>query len=648
MLLATGGVQSAFLLWFFVLISVYSCLLDSTSACLFLVGVPLSYLVSMSISAVSPPTFIVLSRVFVLVIVGGMIRLFRVSLEHYVAGTEHAERTLRQNERYFRSVTEHALDVITIVNGDGCIRYISPSVERTLGYDPARLVDHHLSTFIHPDDWSAAVRYIEDQSSVGNVPTIELRVRHLDGTWRFLEVVGRYLVDDPDVAGIALTSRDVSERKQLEQQLLQSKKMEAVGQLTAGIAHDFNNSLTVIGGFAELMQDEIPKDDDRHAHLAEILHASKSSANLIRQLLTFSRKQIVEPVILSINDTVKSMEVILTRTLGEGIALELDLAPHLLPVKIDPAQVELTLLNLAVNARDVMLEGGLLCIATRNVSSNHGGTELPPEVARGDYVLLTVQDTGAGMSEDVKERVFEPFFSTKERGKGTGLGLATVYGVVKQNGGHIAVESELGSGTAFEIYLPGSEEEVTEVLDARGTLIRSPGSETILIVEDDPGVRELVRNVLEPQGYCLLEAENGEEALRRAADSGVDVDLLLTDVVMPGMRGDELAKSIAEAGGELSILYISGYTETRILQHPVERTRTSFLQKPFSPADLVRKVRWLLDRSVRGCGTPSDLLSVGQGDTGGCFSGSAEESDAARDAAPAVGESGPELSGSHS
>jgi len=371
--------------------------------------------------------------------------------------------------------------------------------------------------------------------------------------------------------------------------------MESVGQLASGIAHDFNNLLTVINGMSELLLAQVNQDDPMRADVQEISRAGERAATLTRQLLAFSRQQILESRVLDCNMIVSGMESLLGRLLGEDIELVVKLTQGVGRVKADPGQIEQVLSNLAVNARDAMPQGGQLTIETENVTTDQDyarqhGVAVPP----GPYVLLTVSDSGVGMDEATRARIFEPFFTTKGPGKGTGLGLSTVYGVVKQSLGFVWVYSEVGRGTSFKILLP-------QVTEAAGTdrpepaVASSTGTETILLAEDNAGLRKLATRVLEPAGYTVLGAASGEEALRLLERHEEPVHLLLSDVVMPGMSGRQLAERIAETRPGMKVLYMSGYTSDTIVRHGVLEARVPFLNKPFTGAALLRKIREVLD-----------------------------------------------------
>ncbi len=387
-------------------------------------------------------------------------------------------------------------------------------------------------------------------------------------------------------------------RRDLERQLQQAQKMEAIGQLAGGIAHDFNNLLTAIIGYSELILVRLPEDDPTVADVREIKGAGERAATLTRQLLAFSRKQIVDPRVLDLNAVVANMEKLLRRVIGEDIELRTVLAADLGRVKIDPGQVEQVVMNLAVNARDAMPRGGALVIETVNAELDEGYARTHVAVRPGPHVMLVVSDTGTGMDEATKARLFEPFFTTKTPGKGTGLGLATVYGIVKQAGGNIWVYSEPGHGTTFKVYLP----RVDEAAEPLGLEPAGPprgGFEVVLLVEDDAAVRALVREALGSYGYRVLEAADAEQALRLAEEHGAGIALLITDVVMPRTGGRELARRLTELRPDTKVLFLSGYTSDAILHHGILDRGVAFLQKPFTPEALARRVRQILDGGVK-------------------------------------------------
>jgi nitrogen-specific signal transduction histidine kinase/CheY-like chemotaxis protein len=389
--------------------------------------------------------------------------------------------------------------------------------------------------------------------------------------------------------------QDITERTEIEQQLWQAQKMEAVGRLAGGVAHDFNNLLTAILGYAELLLSDLRDDDPRSQDLREIRKAGVSAASLTRKILAFSRKQPLEPEVLDLNAVVRSLHGMLGRLIGEDIRIEVRLAPDLGRVKADPGQIEQVLLNLATNARDAMPQGGTLTIDTQNAGLDDTAVRRHLAAAPGEYVMLAVSDTGCGMPPEVQARVFEPFFTTKPRGIGTGLGLSTVYGIVKQSGGDISVYSEPGRGATFKVYLPRVDGPVGARPALVGPDVPVSGSETILLVEDNRGLRELARKVLERLGYAVLDAADADQALHLSEQHAGPIHLLLTDVVMPGMSGVALVERLTPTRPAMKVLYMSGYTDEAVVAAGVLPQRVTFLQKPFTPDSLARKVRQVLD-----------------------------------------------------
>ncbi|HVQ77894.1 MAG TPA: ATP-binding protein [Candidatus Binatia bacterium] len=376
--------------------------------------------------------------------------------------------------------------------------------------------------------------------------------------------------------------------------MLQAQKMEAVGRLAAGVAHDFNNLLGVITGYGELVHRRLADEDPLKGKVEQILKAGERAAGLTRQLLAFGRKQVLQPRILALNDVVSSLQKMLPRVIGEDVEVVTFLAPDLGSVKADPGQIDQILMNLAVNARDAMPDGGRITIETRNADLDQSYVAAHAPVRTGPYVMLAVTDTGSGMDAATQARIFEPFFTTKGLGEGTGLGLATVYGIVKQSDGYVWVYSEAGVGTTFKIYLPRVDEDVQPAREeAPGPLLR--GVETVLLVEDEASLREMLREILEANGYSVLVAREGTEAVQMAAAHAGPIEIIVIDVIMPGMAGPKIVDLVARTRPEVKVLFISGYSDEAVTRHGLIGPRRAFLSKPFGPEVLLRKVRESLD-----------------------------------------------------
>jgi two-component system cell cycle sensor histidine kinase/response regulator CckA len=431
--------------------------------------------------------------------------------------------------------------------------------------------------------------------------------------WFRLIVTPMNIAGRPD--GAVVMHVNVTSHKQVEQELAQSQKMEAIGQLAGGVAHDFNNLLCVITGYCDFLLKNLPAEDPLHSFSQEIAKASERAAGLTRQLLAFSRKQMLVIRTLNLNGLVHNTEKMLRRLIGEDIELVTALDPTLSPVRADPGQIEQILMNLAVNARDAMPQGGELCLSTANVVLGGAALRERPEVRPGSYVLLQVSDTGCGMDREVLGHLFEPFFTTKAPGKGTGLGLATVYGIVKQSDGHIEVESEAGRGTTFRIYLPsleGSEEAAAGSEAAQHSRDTPGGQETVLLAEDEDGVRSLAREVLQQKGYTVLAACNGEEALSLSEKHAGPIDLLLTDIVMPKLAGWPLAQRLIGQRPGMKIVFMSGFTDSAMVRHGVAMGEVECLLKPFTPDALAEMVRRVLDEPGHPPGGGSPRTKVGR------------------------------------
>jgi two-component system cell cycle sensor histidine kinase/response regulator CckA len=505
-----------------------------------------------------------------------------------------AEEALRRSEERSQLLLENISDVVLVVDEALKIGYVSPSVTRVLGISPDELIGERWGSLTHPDDVPLLehfARQIREGTSIE--PSQELRVRHRQGDWRVLDVSAANLIGRGESnRELVLTGRDVTERRRLEGQLRQSQKMESIGRLAGGVAHDFNNLLTAIIGFSELLLEELPYDGRGRADLESIQKAAAHGATLTRQLLAFSRRQVQELKILDLNALVRDIEPILRRLLGEDIVVDVVTDEELRLVKVDRGQIEQVLINLVVNARDAMPQGGNLRIETHNLELDAAYVQRHPYARSGHHVVLTVSDNGVGMDADVRGRVFEPFFTTKELGKGTGLGLSMVYGIVKQSGGHIELQSEPGAGSHFAVYLPAVEEAMDTETAALVSEGGTTGAETVLLVEDDHDVRELLGKTLERHGYRLLQAATGKD--RQTA-----IDLLVTDAVLPELSGPALAGHAIKLRPGIRVLFISGYTDDAMLRLGVSNRNEAFLQKPFGSEALLRKVRQLLD------GTPA-------------------------------------------
>jgi PAS domain S-box-containing protein len=506
-----------------------------------------------------------------------------------------AEEKIRESEEKYRAVVENIQDVIARFDRDCRYLYVNPVATRYTGLRPADFIGKTHGELGFPEEksrfWDGVIRQVFE---TGNTKELEFSLDGPSGAfwfgWRLFPEFGA----DGNVKTVVTASRDLTERKKLEDQLRQAQKMEAVGRLAGGIAHDFNNLLTAINGYSDLLIQQMEETDPKRQEVEEIRKAGDRAASLTRQLLAFSRRQILQPKVVDLNVVVSHLEKMLRRLIGEDVNLLISLRQDLWPVMADPGQIEHVIMNLAVNSRDAMPGGGTLAIETANVELSEaiplGAIEVPP----GSYVALGVSDTGCGMDKATKSHLFEPFFTTKEKGKGTGLGLAMVYGIVKQSGGYILVDSEVGKGTAFKIYLPREREASLEALEILPA-VPPMGGETVLVVEDQGEVRNLVEEILCMQGYTVLKASDGDEALRLGRTVKKPIDLLLTDVVMPGMSGRELAERMQEISPGMKVLFMSGYAEEGTFPPGKMRRESVFLQKPFSAGTLAHKVREVLD-----------------------------------------------------
>ena len=523
--------------------------------------------------------------------------LFLLRQMQILRGLERSQRErgqeLRQSEERFAKAfvaSPAAISLTTLAEG----RYIDANqsylelVGRARNELIGRTVDE-IDLWVEPDGGPLVVAAMKRGASVRS---IRIRLRRRDGELR--DVTSS--IEHIELGGVACLlafSEDVTERKQLEERLIQAQRLEAVGRLAGGVAHDFNNLLTVILGYSTMLLRRLSEGDALTPKVREIQRAGERAAALTHQLLAFSRRQVLVPRILDLGAIIHDMESMLRRLLGDDIELATAVDADLDRVRADPGQIEQVVVNLAVNARDAMPEGGRLTIEARNVEIASAVPVERGELPPGQYVTLCVRDTGSGMSDDVRRQVFEPFFTTKEKGKGTGLGLATVHGIVAQSGGHIALETGPGSGTVFRIYLPREEGPLPEAAGRRAEPAR--GSETLLLVEDEDSLRRLTREILEDAGYFVLEAESGHRGLSVSREHPGPIPLLITDVVMPGLSGPRMAERLALERPEMRVLFASGYTDEALGPHGVLMTGIDFIQKPYRSEDLLARVRTILD-----------------------------------------------------
>ena len=508
-----------------------------------------------------------------------------------------AEAALRESEERYRTLVEGVRDIIFALSPEGTIASLNPAFETITGLRREEWVGQPFERLVHPEDLPLALELLGRVVRGELRPASQFRVRTAKGDYRVGEFSATPQLHEGRLVGILGIGRDVTERVQLEQQLRQAQKMEAVGRLAGGIAHDFNNILTAITGYADLLLEDLGATDPRRQDADEIHKAADRAAGLTRQLLAFSRQQVLQPTVLEVNKLVSDLEKMLRRLLGEDVELGTRLAPTTGRVKADPGQLEQVIMNLAVNARDAMPNGGKLTLETGNVDLDEAYAADHYPGRAGPFVLLAVSDTGIGMSEETQAHMFEPFFTTKEKGKGTGLGLATVYGIIKQSGGFIWVYSEVGHGTTFKLYLPRVEELAERASQpAQAPARAARGTETVLVVEDEAPVRSVARQVLERHGYTVLEAPSAEAALDIATRYSGTIHLLLTDVVMPGLNGRELASRLATLRPDARVIFMSGYTDDAVTRHGVLEPGSTYVQKPFTPDAIARKVREVLDR----------------------------------------------------
>jgi two-component system cell cycle sensor histidine kinase/response regulator CckA len=509
------------------------------------------------------------------------------------------EQALRRSELRYRSMVQTAVYGIYRSSLEGQFLDVNPALIGMLGHNSALEVlalDPQNQVFVDPAEYS---RLIQEFRSTGRVDGFEARWKRKDGANIIVRISGRAVASENEPADVLeAIAEDITERRVLEDQFRQSQKMEAVGRLAGGIAHDFNNLLMVVSGYSEVLLNQLPPTNPLYAKAEAIQQASDRATTLTRQLLAFSRKQHLELKVIDVNSIVSDMERLLRPLIGEDIELTTQLSPSVGCTRADSGQLEQVIMNLVVNAKDAMPNGGKISIRTASVALDSSYRPENTLIKPGQYVMISVSDNGSGMDRETQARVFEPFFTTKEKGKGTGLGLSTVYGIIKQSGGYVFVQSELKRGTTFNIYFPRVDEPSESIAPMPATAASAGGSETILLVEDEASVRQLVRDTLEARGYRVLEAANGHAALEQAASHTEPIHLIVTDVIMPGLGGAELAQQLLLSRPATKVLYLSGYAEDALAQPLVTDANQAFLQKPFTLQNLSRKVREVLGPSA--------------------------------------------------
>ncbi len=513
---------------------------------------------------------------------------------------KQVEEALRGSEEKMRAIFESSVDGIYVTNLEYNLLEVNNACIQIFGYSNKKeVLGQNVLNFLKKDEYENARRMIKNVLAKGYIKSIEFVSVKKDGSEFPIELSTALLKDESgNPVGFVGNIKDSSERKQLEEQLSQSQKIEAIGRLAGGVAHDFNNILTVIRGYCELMYTKLDDASPLYKSISQIDKASKRAEGLTKQLLAFSRRQVMQSKVLNLNSLILDDKDMFQRLIGEDIELEIDLDENLGNIKADPSQIQQVLLNLVVNARDAMPDGGRLTFTTRNITLDDSIKKVHKPMKGGNYVLLTVRDTGTGMNKDIQKQIFEPFFTTKPKGKGTGLGLSTVYGIVKQSGGFIWVYSAAGEGAIFKIYLPRVKEKVPAAKVTIPISDRNNGKERILVAEDEDVVRELVCNTLGNQGYQILEAANGQEALDLCLSDEEHIDMVLTDVIMPVMNGSKLVENLKTKFPDIKVLFMSGYTGETIVAKGVWETSVQFLQKPFSQAGLIQKVREVLKQDT--------------------------------------------------
>ena len=513
-----------------------------------------------------------------------------------------AAASLRRSEDRFSYLIQNLSDVITIVAVDGTMLYHSPSIERVAGYKPADLLGKSFLAFIHPEDAPAVQASLERVTlKVGSAAPPEYRFRRKDGSWVWLESVGNNLLNDVAVGGIVVTSREVTGRRILEEQVRQSQKMEAVGRLAGGIAHDFNNLLMVIRGYAEIVLGEDSATPAVRKSVETIVRTAESAASLTRQLLSFSRKHVFSPQVLDLNSLVNRMSEMLLGVLRDEMEFVVKLDADACCINADPGQIEQVIMNLVVNARDAMPEGGKVTVETARVDTDAARARRSYGLPRGDYVMLAVTDTGVGMDHDTQSRIFEPFFTTKRKDQGTGLGLSVVYNIVRSSRGYVRVNSEPGRGSTLRVFFPRVAAPPQPAPIEIPAKTATAGKETILVAEDQPDLRWMICQFLQERGYSVLEAKDGGDAVALAEQYQGTIDVLLTDVVMPQIRGGEVARRLSASRPQMKVIFMSGYTEGEfgVMSGENSEPGTTILQKPFELDSLAGKIREVLNARSR-------------------------------------------------
>jgi PAS domain S-box-containing protein len=518
----------------------------------------------------------------------------RIALR-YAIEREEAESAARQIEQRFRDLFENTKDVLFTLDLNGNITALNRSGEELLGLSRSEALKLNIKSIVAPEHQTTCHEMMQRILDGEPLQHFEINLIGKDGRKVIFEASARLIQFGGKKEGVQGIARDVTERRHLENISRQSQKFEAIGRFSGGLAHDFNNLLCVISGHAEVLSERLDPTDSVINHVHQIKKAADSAAALTRQLLAFSCKQVIHPRTMALNSIILETGKLLGRLIGEHIIFVTALDPALGHVRVDPVQVEQVLMNLVLNARDAMTQGGKLTIETSNVSLDENQKSKHSYVPAGNYVQVSVTDTGCGMTEETLSRIFEPFYTTKERGKGTGLGLATVYGIIKQSGGFIWVYSELGHGTSFKIYLPRVDTPLTPLRPSKPLKGVQTGTETVLLVEDAEPLRTLTKEILERSGYIVLEAANGIEAIEVANNSHAAIDLLLTDVIMPNMGGERLAAELLRIRPSLKVLYMSGYPNDGMAWSGTLASAVALLEKPFTREILMRRLRQVLD-----------------------------------------------------